>query len=390
MKILLLASRVPYPLDNGEDLRIFHFARHLSCHHDIHLMAYTSGSLPPPPEAAAYFKRIHTLEPPTNNGSNGRLISRLAHMFSPDHMYFFDNRISSALTHLLKENRFDLVWIPAWQMMPYAKYVKNVPVFLDVMDDGVLELAREIRHRQPVRQTVINLKRLFVTFLFERRYFSRVSLCALVSERDAEVLRWICPTAKQVVIPNGVDSDYFKPLGLSEKFPSIIFEGNMSFSPSVDAVLYFCRDILPLLLAKIPEVKFYIVGKDPVPEIQALASKHTIVTGRVADVRPYLDQTSIFVCPMRKGAGIKNKILQAWAMAKPVVATSLATGGLSAIDGENILTTDRPAVFAQQITRLLKDRPLRDRMGQQGRQTVLREHMWERQVQLLEDQIRDL
>jgi sugar transferase (PEP-CTERM/EpsH1 system associated) len=389
MKILLLASRVPYPLDNGEDLRVFHFAKYLSPQHDIHLLAYTSGS-PPAPEVARYFSRIHTIETQPSNGSNGRLISRLAYTFSPDHMYSFDTRISSALNHLLEQDQFDLIWIPAWPMIPYAKYIKDVPVFLDVMDDGILELARELRFSGSMKEAGLNFKRLFVTFLFERKYFSRVSLCSLVSERDAEVLRWVCPSARQVVIPNGVDSDYFKPLGLDEKFPSIVFEGNMGFPPSVDAVLHFCREIFPLVVEKIPEVKFYIVGKNPASEIQALASEHIIVTGYVEDVRPFLDQSSIFICPMRKGAGIKNKILQAWAMMKPVLATKTALGGLCATDEENILIADEPRSFAEAVIRLLEDPALRHSLGLSGRETVLRHHTWQHQVQLLEDQMKDL
>jgi len=318
------------------------------------------------------------------------LMSRLMRTFSPDHMYSFDSQISSGLGKLLEQDRFDLVWIPAWQMIPYSRYVKHVPIFVDVMDDGVLELARELRWSKSLKKATVNLKRLFVTFLFERRYFDRIALCSLVSERDAEVLRWVCPRAKQVVIPNGVDSGYFKPLGCAEDFPSLIFEGNMSFPPSVDAVLYFCREILPLIQKKVPQVKFYIVGKDPLQEVRSLAGNCIVVTGYVNDVRPYLDCASVFVCPMRKGAGIKNKILQAWAMAKPVIATSVALGGLRIIPDGNIIVTDGPKSFAQEVIRLLDNPGFREELGQTGRQTVVEHYTWEQQARSLEGALRSL
>jgi len=389
MNILLLASRVPYPLDNGEDLRVFHFSKYLSRRHDLHLLTYGTG-LSPAPEAACYFRRIFTIETPPTNGSNNQPMLRLMQAFSPDHMYFFDSQISSGLSQLLKQDRFDLVWIPAWQMIPYARFVRNAPIFIDVMDDGVLELARELRWSKSLKKAVVNLKRLFVTYLFERRYFCDAALCSVVSERDAEVLRWVCPRAKQVVIPNGVDSDYFKPLGFAEDFPSLIFEGNMSFSPTVDGVIYFCREILPLIQEKVPQIKFYIVGKDPLQEVRALASDCITVTGYVDDVRPYLDRASVFICPMRKGAGIKNKILQAWAMARPVVATSVALGGLRAIPDGNIIVADDPKSFAQQVVRLLDNPSLRGELGRRGRETILEHNTWEQQAGSLEEALKKL
>jgi sugar transferase (PEP-CTERM/EpsH1 system associated) len=389
MKILLLASRIPYPLHDGENLRVFHFSKYLSRHHQLHLLAYGSG-LPPAPEAARYFRRIHIVETASINGSDHQLMPRLMRAFSPDHMYFFDPRIASRLSHLLKEDRFDLVWIPAWQMIPYARDLQNVPIFIDVMDDGVLELARELRWSRSLNKAAINLKRLFVTYLFERRYFNRTALCALVSERDAEVLHKVCPQAKRVVIPNGVDSDYFKPLKLPEDFPSLIFEGNMGFAPSIDAVLYFCREIFPLIQEKISEVKFYIVGKNPSGEVRNLGSEQIFVTGYVDDVRLFLDRASVFVCPMRKGAGIKNKVLQAWAMAKPVVATSVALGGLRVVPDENIIVADGARSFAQKVVRLLENSYLREKLGRRARETVREHYSWEQQARSLEGALRSL
>jgi len=304
-------------------------------------------------------------------------------------MYEFDKQVDGLLKKLLTEDHYDWIWIPAWQMMPYSYGLTGRRVLLDVMDDGVLELLREMRWSKSLKHRIVNLKRLLVTYFFERKYFSRVTCCCLVADTDAQVLKRVCPKANVIIVPNGVNSEYFSPLGLPEDYPSLIFEGNMSFGPSADAVEYFCAEIFPMIKAQLPQVKLWIVGRNPTKEVRNLHADQVIVTGSVDDVRPYLDRASVFVCPMRKGAGIKNKILQAWAMAKPVVATSIAAGGLSATPGENIVIADEPRSFAHQVNCLLQNPELRQVLGQRGRETVLRDHTWQRQVQLLENRMKD-
>jgi glycosyltransferase involved in cell wall biosynthesis len=147
---------------------------------------------------------------------------------------------------------------------------------------------------------------------------------------------------------------------------------------------------LPRIAERVPEVKLTIVGKDPVPEVRRLAGERVIVTGFVDDVRPYIDRASIFVCPMRKGAGIKNKLLQAWAMAKPVVSTSIALGGLYAKPGENILVADTPAEFSEAVIRLLKNSVLRQALGGAGLKIIRGHYTWDRQGRLLEAALRAL
>jgi glycosyltransferase involved in cell wall biosynthesis len=386
MNILLLASRAPYPLHNGEDLRIFYFVKYLSERHKIYMIAYGAENLPG--ELSSYFEHVQSVSRKAADRPSRNPAARALEALSPNQLYSSDPEIRAVLRDLTSRLKFDLVWIPAWPMIHYLTEVRQIPVYLDLMDDGVLEFARDLRLSRSLKEAAINLKKLWVNFRFERKFFPRAKLCSLVSERDSSILKWVCPKARQVVIPNGVDTEYYTPLGLKENFPSIIFEGNMGFPPAVDAVLYFCRNVLPLIQRDVPNVRFYVVGKDPAPEIRALTDDHVIVTGFVEDVRPYLDRASVFVCPIRKGAGIKNKILQAWSMAKPVVATTTALGGLSAINGENIVVADEPASLAQAVRELLFDGELRRRIGTAARQMVLKHYTWQHKVQLLEDSLR--
>lgn len=385
-RILLLASRVPYPIGNGEDLRIYHLAKELSARHEIHLVAYgEAGSLPD--EARACFEQIHLVSERGKVDARRRGLARVLDAFLPSLMYAFDDRIDRLLKELMKDHQFDRIWIPAWPMMPYCWGLPLERVILDVMDDGVLELLRETRHSQSPAQLLVNLKRLFVVYLFERKYFSRVGCCSLVTDTDEKALRKVCPAANAVTIPNGVDTEYFSPMDLPEDYPSLIFEGNMSFGPSVDAICYFHSEIFPSIKRQLPETKLWIVGKDPAQAVLDLRSDDVTVTGFVDDVRPYLDRASLFICPMRKGAGIKNKLLQAWAMGKAVVATPIALAGLRAEAGLNIAVGDSAQQFSSEVLRLLNDRAARDSLGERGRKTALELYGWSRQAELFEAQM---
>ena len=336
------------------------------------------------------FRNVHMIEASEPQRDSGGGLKGLLDAFRPSQMYRYDERIEKIVQRLLVNEKYDWLWIPAWQMIPYGYGLTGTSVLLDVMDDGVLELFREVRCSTSAKQLMVNMKRLFVTYFFEKKYFSSVRCCCLVTDEDAQVLRRVCPIANVITVPNGVDAEYFSPKGLSAEYPSLIFEGNMSFGPSADAITYFCSAILPRVHAQVSQTRVFVVGRDPTDAVRNLQSDRVNVTGYVDDVRPYLDRASVFVCPMRKGAGIKNKILQAWAMAKPVVATSLAAAGLRANHGENILIADEPTVFAEHVLSLLRRPEERQRLGQRGRETVLRYHSWERQVQLLEDQLAEL
>lgn len=385
MRLLLLTSRVPYPVLNGEDLRVWEFVKQLAARHAIDIIAYEAGDSAQQ-EPRRYFREIHLL-PPSNLKLETSGLKRLRDAFDPAALFALDGRVASVLHRALNENTYDWLWIPSWQMMPYSYGVTRANVLLDVMDDGVLELLREVRCSTSLTQMAVNAKRLLVTYLFERRYFLSASYCCLVTDQDARVLRKVCPGANILTVPNGVDSEYFAPQGTLPQDPSLVFEGNMSFGPSVDAIVYFSKEILPKIRLQVPGVKLFIVGRDPAAAVRQLQSEEVIVTGSVNDVRPYVDRASVFVCPMRKGAGIKNKLLQAWAMAKPVVATSVAAAGLNARRGDNILVADEPAEFAAKVTALLRSPEMRVSLGRRGRETVLEYHTWDRQARLLEEKL---
>jgi glycosyltransferase involved in cell wall biosynthesis len=223
---------------------------------------------------------------------------------------------------------------------------------------------------------------------FEARKIREFSACSAVSGPDAQLLEQLLaqlregstcvgPDVPIHVLPNGVDTQYFQPVTGIEEEEALAFTGSLDWLPNDDAVLYFAREILPLIWQKKPAVKFYVVGKSPSVAVRDLAADERIaVTGRVEDVRPYLHRAKVFVVPLRIGGGTRLKILEAMSAERPVVSTTVGAEGIDYRDQHNIVLADQPAEFAQKVVDLLEDAAARRDLGRAGRQLVLNQYDW--------------
>jgi sugar transferase (PEP-CTERM/EpsH1 system associated) len=229
---------------------------------------------------------------------------------------------------------------------------------------------------------------------YERMVCERASSVAVTTEREARLVREICPAARVHVIPNGVDRDYFNPgtAGATEAVPTVNFTGDMSYFPNEQAVVFFARKVLPLIRRAIPEARFLIVGRQPTRNVMHLQAIEGVnVTGFVPDVRPYLAQSQVSVAPFSIAAGIQNKVLEAMAYCLPVVATSRIAQSLPANVANVVDFGDTPQELASKVLALLRDPERRHRIGLEGRLRVGAEYDWgrslDRLVALLEDPV---
>lgn len=380
MRILLLCDRLPYPLQNGQNLRIFHYVRLLKHRHTFDLLCYGSGEIPP--QIQRLFRSIEVFARPSAAPKRG--FARLKDAFDPGQLMPSSEEVRRHIAIILPQRDYDLVWVSGWDMILTLPQPAPLPLLADMVDDGVLEYKRELAAARTPIQFLRLLKWLAMNWLFERRFFGPADEVVLVAEKDAAVFSRVCPGTSVNAINNGVDADYFTPLLNSPDPLRIVFEGNVSFGPNVDGVQYFCNEILPLIHAQLPDVHFQIVGKDPAPAVLALHSGRVEVTGFVEDIRPYLGAANVFVCPLRKGAGIKNKILQAWAMGKAVVATPAAVGGLRVREGQNIFVREGPKAFADAVKGLVLQPELAARVGAAARETIIQYYTWEAKTAELE------
>ncbi|SEK60192.1 glycosyltransferase family 4 protein [Ectothiorhodospira marina] len=384
MKILAVFTGYPSPPTDGQNLRLTHYVPALATRHRVDLVH--AGAKPEPYEGlqGCFGEILHVADwlPPRGRGAWHRIMDAM----NPQKLVPSSQTMLQAIRRLHQENSYDVLWVGGFRLMPSVPDDLNIPVLVDECDHDGLTLRRLLlRERRPYRWLRL-YKRYRLTLAFERRLAPRARAVLFVAPADRESFVRNCPQVPTHVIPNGVDATFFAPpFKKAQNSGEIVFEGNLSFPPNVDAACHLARDILPCIRRVMPHVHLTLVGQDPSEEIKALAHDKAIeVTGFVSDIRPYLARAQLFACPMRLGSGIKNKILQAWSMGVPIVATPLAVDGLEARDGANVRIAVKPQAFADQVLALLSDKGQRRRMASEGRKTVLAHYTWEAQAKKLE------
>jgi polysaccharide biosynthesis protein PslH len=382
MKILFLSITIPYPPTDGGRIRVLNLLKHLAKKNEITLLALETE--PTDNEGIDYLRRQgieahlvpqgQQLPPLTLQTGIRALIKRQPITVARYDIPAFRDTLHS----LLAENAFDLIH---YEMFHTAQYLVKGEI------PGLLALQNIDSYiwRRLCEQTANPLRKLL--FWTQQRAFARYervmspkfNVVACASEIDRDVLRAACPNLRAEVIPNGVDIESYQPNPALEEPATLIFTGSMDWYPNEDAVTYFADEILPGIRAKRPEVEFYIVGKNPTDRVQGLESRPgVVVTGRVEDIQPYISRATVYVVPLRIGSGTRLKILEALAMGKAVVSTTVGAEGLNLSDGEEIFLADEPTKFGDVVLRLIGDEPMRRQLGENGRQRVEVEYDWRR------------
>jgi glycosyltransferase involved in cell wall biosynthesis len=217
---------------------------------------------------------------------------------------------------------------------------------------------------------------------YERRVIGAHDAVAAVSATDARALQRFAPGREIIVVPNGVDTEEYAPAPRTrtagEGF-DLVFTGKMDYRPNIDAALWFGREILPLVRTDIPRVRFVVVGQQPHARLAPLAKRGDVVlTGRVADVKPYIAHAAVYVAPLRMGGGTRLKVLQAMSMAAPIVSTTLGCNGLDVQSGRELLIADTRRDFAAAVVRLLRDQVVGRMLGEAARALAIAEYDWKR------------
>ncbi|HET8576637.1 MAG TPA: TIGR03087 family PEP-CTERM/XrtA system glycosyltransferase, partial [Methylomirabilota bacterium] len=300
--------------------------------------------------------------------------------------YFYSPGLGRMVARLLDRRGFEAVLVHCSSMGPYVAghaACRKVMDFGDADSEKWLEYGRRAPFPLSLAYRLEGRK----VRRYERWLGERFDACSVNVSREREVLSAYIRTPIHV-IPNGVDLDYFRPRGEPGRHhPSrLIFTGNMSYKPNVDAVRHFVGEVLPRIRRELPQVELYVVGMDPTPAVRRLADgARLVVTGRVADVRPYFESATVAVAPLRIARGLQNKVLEAMAMRVPVVASPEAALGIEAQPDRDLLVADGPAAFARAVLRLLRDPWARERYAAAGRACVEQQHNWDRLLARLEE-----
>lgn len=214
---------------------------------------------------------------------------------------------------------------------------------------------------------------------YESRTCRAFNVVAAVSPNDRDFMKNEYGVQEVYDVPTGVDTEYFRPSGATRDSVELVFTGSMDWLPNEDAITYFAEKILPRIAAVVPDVKLTVVGRNPAKSLQSLArlDNRVRVTGRVEDIRPYVNQAAVYVVPLRVGGGTRLKIYEAMAMGKPVVSTSIGAEGLPVRSGEELLVADDPEQFAGAVLRLLSDCEFAERLGRRGCAAVRERFSWD-------------
>ncbi len=277
---------------------------------------------------------------------------------------------------------FDVIQIEQSHMAPYIEFVAdgdNTARLITLYDAGATQHERILKVQSKLQSRFWTWLDWFFLRHWEPTYIARhFDKCIVVSPVDEGLLHQSNPVMNLAVIPNGVNTAQYGPLPERHGSKEILFVGKMNYAPNVDGVLFFYREIFPLIRNQVPQARLLIVGAEPVPEVQSLASDPAVeVTGYVEDTVPYYQRACLSVVSLRAGSGTRLKILESMALGRPVVSTTLGCEGLAVTHRENILVADTQGDFAAQTIRLLNDERLRRRLVVNGRRLVETSYDWE-------------
>ena len=390
MQILWISQNVPFPPKTGVLQRNYNLVREASRIGDVTLLAVLKEDILPGGfdldeamrELGKFCKRIEVVRIPIESSRTLLYWTALRSLLTRDPFtvnWIKSRQISDQLKRLTLETDFDIIHYDTISLAAYSDMAGNTPKVLNHhnIESHLFQRRAQIETHP--------LKRLYYRIEGNKLERYEAAVCPTfdmnftVSELDAKRLLDTAPGTTATVIANGVDVDYFRPIEtVAEEQESVIMVSGMNWFPNRDAVIYMCDHIWPMLSKAFPNISWTVVGSSPPDQLLQLASRDNriTVTGFVDDVREYIAKAQVYLCPMRDGGGTRLKILDALAMAKPIVATTMAYEGISITPEENVLVADTPESFVNQIGRLVNDSNFRKQIGSKAREFVIDNYSW--------------
>ena len=382
-KILYLVHRLPYPPNKGDKVRSYHLLKHLAAKHQVFLGTFVDDE-----DDWQHLDKVRNLcadvcalpiNPRLAKAASLRGLITGEALSLP---FYRNSRLSQWVQATSHAHQLNASVVFSSTMAQYALDLP-LPILVDFVDvDSAKWSEYAPVHRWPLSWLYEREGRKLLAY--ERRVASKARCSFFVTDKEVAMFQSLAPESNDRVhaLSNGVDAEYFAPnAALASPFDAhelaLVFTGAMDYWPNVDAATWFAQTVLPRLCEQWPKLRFYVVGRNPTAAVQALAGAKVTVTGTVTDVRPYLQHAAAVVAPLRLARGIQNKILEAMAMAKPVVAASACAAAIDVTPGQDLLHAETPEDYLREISALLAAPHRASAIGAAAREQVLRAYSWD-------------
>jgi glycosyltransferase involved in cell wall biosynthesis len=378
MKLLMLFHIAPFPPKFGPSKRNLPFFLEALKRYDVSVISFGT------PEDEKNFRArfgAQCRHIVFVNNKRSRLVNLLLRIsyflrLKSSVQQLYSKKMQAELDALLARERFDLIHC-CTTLLGFHRLPKNIPLIGDMHNVEYDNLYRAYRQ---TKNLFLKLYLYIEHRLLKReevRATAKFDIVITMTERDRQLISAELPNSRVAIIPHGVDAEFFAPPPVQVEPRTIVFIGLMSYYPNHHGVLYFLDEIFPLILAKEPRAKVYIVGAWPSKKIVRRANESIVVTGWVDDVKPYMAKGEVFAIPLLIGGGMRGKALEAMAMRRPIVTTTLGCEGINLTHEESALFADTPQAFADSVLKLFEDASLRERLTEQAYKNVLEGYTWD-------------
>lgn len=383
MKILVCLPRFPYPLNKGDKLRAFFQIKELSKSNEIYLFCLAHKQIEAKDMAILqeYCKQIHI----EKLNRFAQILSLLKSFFTPLPLqvaFFSTKKAIKEFKLFAEETKCDIAYFQFVRSAEYAKAIKIKSV-LDFQDCLSMNMKRRAEKSNFIARQVFGYEAKKLQ-KYEEKMFGIFSRLCIITETDRDLLSSDLRN-EVAIIENGVGEAFLNYTTQHNKEYNLIFSGNMSYAPNIDAAKYLIKSIMPIVWKKYPDTKVVLAGSNPTKEVRALAGEKVIVTGWVDDMREYYAKSKIFIAPMRIGTGLQNKLLEAMAMSLPCITTSLANNALKSEEGQDILIGNTASQLAHCITELMENEILYKNLAINSRCFVEKNYNWQNSTNKLQN-----
>jgi sugar transferase (PEP-CTERM/EpsH1 system associated) len=384
MKLFVLLSRVPFPLEKGDKLRAYHQIRLLAKKHEVYLFCLTDTDV-----SNEALKELSSIVQHLEIVKLSKFligINLLKGLFSSKPFqvhYFYQSRIQRKINRILNSYSPDHIYCQLIRCSEYVKNYHGCRKTLDYMDALNAGHRRRIDSSKPIMKMLLReeSKRLVA---YENLVFDYFENQTIISRQDQQLI-YHEQRNKIVVVQNGVDTDYFHSDNSVNRKYDLVFTGNMSYAPNIDGARRLVLEILPILQKANPSISILISGASPVSEVLELSNiKGVTVSGWMDDIRDAYNSAKVFVAPMRIGSGMQNKILEGMSMGLPCVTTSLVANAFELNQRSALVVADSNTEIANEILSVLNNSDRSESLAKKGEEMVKSSFSWQSSVDILD------